>query len=67
MSEETKPKRKYTRRIPLTMPATVDAGNDPEPEKSIELGDLTPAWIEWFKRNHTEEEFFDRYLKKHRL
>jgi len=63
MSEEEKPKRKYTRRIPSNAPA----GNDPEPEKSIELGDLTPAWIEWFKRNHTEEEFFDRYLKKHRL
>lgn len=33
----------------------------PQPEFNHWLGDLDPAYIEWFLANHTEEEIKERY------
>jgi hypothetical protein len=35
--------------------------NLPEPQRSPELGDLTPDYILWFKATHSREEFIERY------
>jgi hypothetical protein len=35
--------------------------NLPEPQRSPELGDLTPDYILWFKATHSREEFVERY------
>lgn len=37
--------------------------NDEPPAKDIKLGDLTPAYIEWFAKNHTPQEFHAKYIK----
>ena len=34
---------------------------DPEPEKSISLGDLTQEYYDWFKRTHTDAEVAEKY------
>jgi hypothetical protein len=44
---------------PATTPS-VPAG-DPEPAMAADAGDKTPEWIEWFRRNHSKEEFVARY------
>ena len=33
----------------------------PCPETHPELGDLTPAYVAWFKDNHTEDEYLEKY------
>lgn len=37
------------------------ATNDPEPPMCKMLGDRTPEFIEWYRRNHSPEEFRKRY------
>lgn len=32
-----------------------------EPAQHPHMGDKTPAYIEWFRQNHTEEEFQAKY------
>jgi hypothetical protein len=41
-------------------PATFAKG-DPEPPMTADAGDKTPEWIEWFRANHSKEEFVARY------
>lgn len=36
----------------------------PEPERSPELGDLTPDYVLWFKQTHSREEFIERYSER---
>jgi len=36
----------------------------PQPEFNHWLGDLDPAYIAWFKENHTEQEIKERYLNR---
>ncbi|GAT35613.1 hypothetical protein TSACC_3684 [Terrimicrobium sacchariphilum] len=43
---------------PATLP---QAPGSPEPVKDPQYGDLTPAYIEWFRANHSAEEFAKRY------
>ncbi len=31
------------------------------PETHPELGDLTPAYVAWYKAHHTEEEYIRKY------
>ncbi|GAT33289.1 hypothetical protein TSACC_21702 [Terrimicrobium sacchariphilum] len=33
----------------------------PEPIKDPQFGDLTPEWVEWFRANHSSEEFAAKY------
>jgi hypothetical protein len=44
--------------IPATTPK---AGKDLEPEMDPDKGDKTPAYVEWFKRNHSKAEFEAKY------
>jgi len=55
-NEPTKPTRKP--RQPKQSDKT------PPPEFNPWLGDLDPAYIQWFKENHTEEEIKERYLDR---
>lgn len=39
--------------------------NKPEPpEHNIYLGDLAPAYIQWYGENHSIEEFYIKYVKR---
>jgi len=35
-----------------------------EPEHNPYLGDLAPAYIQWFGENHSIEEFYIKYVKR---
>lgn len=37
---------------------------DPEPEMLSEAGDKTPAYIEWYRRNHSAEAFRAKYAHR---
>lgn len=37
------------------------AEKTPEPIKSAQFGDLTPEYVEWYRANHTTEEFAAKY------
>jgi hypothetical protein len=39
----------------------VDYIKPPCPETHPELGDLTPAYVAWYKAHHTEEEYIRKY------
>lgn len=32
-----------------------------EPPKTISEGDKTPAYVEWYRKNHSKEEFDSKY------
>lgn len=34
------------------------------PEQNVYLGDLAPAYIQWYGDNHTIEEFYIKYVKR---
>jgi hypothetical protein len=34
---------------------------DKAPEKDVAMGDKTPAYVEWFFDNHSQEEAFAKY------
>ena len=42
-------------------PKVKENSDDPEPLKTPEAGDKTPAYIAWYRRNHTEAEFEEKY------
>ena len=44
-------------------PAAVDAAppKPPCPDTHPELGDLTPAYVAWYKDNHTADEYIEKY------
>lgn len=66
-----KPKRKYTRKELPEIESQLDGVSIQEivlpqrdsdaPPKTIESGDKTPAYVQWFRENHSEEEFEARY------
>jgi hypothetical protein len=35
-----------------------------EPEHNPYLGDLAPAYIEWYGNNHSIDEFYIKYVKR---
>lgn len=39
----------------------VDYIKPPCPETQPELGDLTPAYVAWYKAHHTEDEYLEKY------
>ena len=41
--------------------AAVDPIKPPCPETHPELGDLTPAYVGWFKDNHEADEYIRKY------
>lgn len=49
---------------PRKNPIPSDNTSLPEPERSPELGDLTPDYILWFKQTHSREEFIERYSER---
>lgn len=40
------------------------ATNDPEPEQDPSMGDKTPAYVAWFRRNHSAQAFEKRYANR---
>jgi hypothetical protein len=46
---------------PAAVAAAVDPIKPPCPDTDPELGDLTPAYVGWFKDNHEAEEYIRKY------
>lgn len=47
--------------LPGDRSSTLPRAAAPEPTKDLQSGDKTPAYIEWFRVNHSPEEFSARY------
>ena len=46
---------------PAAVAAPVDPIKPPCPDTDPELGDLTPAYVGWFKDNHEADEYIRKY------
>lgn len=63
-NEQQKPRRGRPRKE-QSEPTSHEVGQvkekQPEPFMDPHYGDLTPAWVQWFRDNHTEAEWEERY------